>query len=63
MSCVLLAMSTFALCAVTEQLKQWIGYLWVYKLKTVVFLKTEFPKFIRFVYTYSVLTVKGFVGF
>lgn len=62
MSCVLVAMSTFALCTITEQLKQWHGYLWVHKLKPVVFLKAEFPKLIKFVYTCSILTTKGFVG-
>lgn len=62
MSCVLVAMSTFAFCTVTEQLKQWIGYLWVHKLKTVVFLKAEFPKFIKFVSKCSAFTLKGFVG-
>lgn len=62
MSCVLVAMSAFTLRTITEQLKQWVGYLQVHKLKIVVFLKAEFPRFIKFVYACSILTMKGFVG-
>lgn len=43
MSCVLVAVNIFAFCTVTELFKQWIGYLWVHKLKMVIFLKAEFP--------------------
>lgn len=43
MSSVLVAINIFAFCTVSELFKQWIGYLWVHKLKIVVLLKAEFP--------------------
>ena len=62
MFCVLVARTASALSTVTEQLKQWLGCLWVHKLKIVVFPKAEFPKVIKFGFTRSIMTTKGFVG-